>query len=260
MKKILATLAALAVAGAMATSAFAATTLTGYEEYEGDWQGATFVDSEGTLINFVSTDYLEEYLDTGCSITLEFSYHTLAGQYFNRYMVAPGNANGWEKLYATDNSYVEGVPSPEMGLTDPTDENSQKKYDDGTYAAQYYFKPDGFLQLNPEADGTWVRDTLTFNISGECIQYLIDTRAENDDGSLWGGLIFQLYGMNISSLTIDAPVDFDENAGMNADPNAGAGEEDTGSDDNVQTGAEAGLALAGIALAGAAVVATKKNK
>ncbi len=265
MKKILASIAALAMAATMATSAFAATTLTGYEEYPGDWGAPQFVDAEGTLFSNVSTDILSEYVDTGCSITLDISYHKIANKWSNRYIIAPCNANGWEKLYATDASYIEGIPAPEVGLEDTTNEGSQKKYDDGSYVTQYYFKPDGFIQINPTTDGSeWVLETLSFNLSAEAVKYLIDTAAVNEDGSVYGGLLFQTAGVKVDSLTVDAPIAVDENTGVNPDPNAGAedntGSDDNASDDNADTGAEAGLALAGIALAAAAVVATKKNK
>ncbi len=180
-------------------------TLTGSGEYAGDWSSPMFVDAEGNLISYIDNAVLEQYLETGCTITMTVSYYKLAGNYMEKYMIAPCNANGWEKLYATDPTYVEGVPAPEVGLTDPADENSQAKYDDGTYVCKYYFKTDGFGQINPNADGTeWPTDTISFSLSADAVKYLAENCGTNDDGSTWGGLIFQSYGILIDSITVDA--------------------------------------------------------
>jgi len=256
MKKILASIAALAMAATMATSAFAATTLTGYEEYCGDWAATNFVTDDGTLVAFVDIAILEEYLDTGCSLTFDFDFRTLPpeGKYYDYYLFGICDQN-WAKLYATDTTYFDGVASEEEARVEIG--GASKTYDDGTAMYKYFMQNDGYVVMNPEADGSWATDTIELNLTAECIQYLKDNVTVNDDGSIYGGLVFQTYGVDVKSLTIDAPKDL-SNKAMNADPNAGS--EDTGSDDNVATGAEAGLALAGIALAAAAVVATKKNK
>lgn len=196
-------------------------TLTGSGEYAGDWGSPMFVDAEGNLISYVDNAIFEQYLETGCTITMDVSYYKLAGNYMAKYMLAPCNANGWEKLYAIDASYVEGVPAPEVGLTDTADENSQAKYDDGTYVCKYYFKPDGFGQMTPTADGSeWTTETISFSLSADALKFLAENCGTNDDGTTWGGLVFQSYGVLIDSLTVDAYTELPADNNMNPDPAA----------------------------------------
>ena len=257
MKKILASIAALAMAATMATSAFAATTLTGYEEYAGDWGQTQYVADDGTLLKFIDNALLEEYLDTGVTVTVDFEYRTLPpdNKYYDYYLFGICNAGDWSKMAATDASYIAGVPGELDGRVSAG--GDAKTYSDGSPVCKYFFQGDGFMVLNKDAAGEWTNTTIKFTVTPEGLQHLIDVQGTNEDGSTWGGILFQIYGVDVKSVTLDAATDIGDFA-YNPDPDAGS--EDTGSDDNVATGAEAGLALAGIALAAAAVVATKKNK
>ncbi len=259
MKKILASIAALAMAATMATSAFAATTLTGADEYCGDWSATNFLGDEGTLLTYVDNTYLADYLETGCSLTFEFEYYQIAGKYKDYYLFGICDQS-WAKLYATDTSFFDGVASEEEGRVEIN--GAAKTYEDGTPMYKYFMQNDGYVVINPAADGSWTTDTITVNLTADCLQYLVDNASVGDDGvTPYGGLVFQTFGVDVKSLTIDAPKDLSDKA-MNADPNGGSEDagDDNAADDNADTGATAGLALAGIALAAAAVVATKKNK
>ena len=263
MKKIISILAATTVAcTAMAMSASAAgTTFNTDGEYLGDWTSPNFVvDDEGTIAPMISYDYLTEYVEDGCTITINFDYHMIAGESMEKYLVSVGNANGWAKLYGTDNSYVTGVPTVAEATTDGVDGNpdgsNAKKLADGTPVYDYMMKTDGFMVINNREI-----NSVKFNLTGDAVQYLIDNPGENDDGTTWGGLIFQLYGLEISSVEI-APNENFELAAKSDDTGDKKEEpkDDNKSDDNTPTGSTAGLAFAGIALAGAAIVATKKIK
>ncbi len=259
MKKILASIAALAVASTMAVSAFAATTLTGADEYCGDWSATNFVDAEGNLVAYIDNANFADYLDTGCTVTVDFDFKTLAGNYYDYYLFGVCDQN-WAKLYATDNSYIAGVPG-ELDARE-TAGGAAKFYDDGvTPVCSFFNQGDGFMVFSQDANGEWTTESFKFTLTADALQYLVDNATVNEDGSVYGGVVFQTYGIDVKSITIDAAEDLTGN-GFNADPNAGAGDsnDDAGSDDNAATGASAGLALAAIALAGAAVVATKKNK
>ena len=258
MKKILASIAALAMVATMATSAFAATTLTGADEYCGDWKQTNFLGEDGALLSFVANSTLEEYLDTGCSLTFEFEYYQIAGKYKDYYLFGICDQT-WAKLYATDNAFFDGIASEEEARVEIN--GAAKTYEDGTPMYKYFMQNDGYVVLNPAADGSWTTDTITVNLTADCLQHLVDVQEVKEDGSVYGGLIFQTFGVDVKSLTIDAPKDLSDKA-INADPNGGSEDagDDNAADDNADTGATAGLALAGIALAAAAVVATKKNK
>lgn len=282
MKKILASIAALAMAATMATSAFAAKTFTGADEYCGNWKATNFVMEDDTLKEFIDNADLEEFLETGATFTVEFEYYTLAGKPLDYYLFGVCVATeGWPKLYATDSAYFADVPAESDGRIEGT--SDAKTYEDGTPVCKYFFQSDGMIVLNKNAAGEWETKTIQFTITPEGLQHLVDTATENPDGSLYGGLCFQVHGVHVTSVTIEAAKDLPNN-GYNADPNAGAEDEPTtdapttdepttdapttdapttdapAGDDNANTGATAGLALAAIALAGAAVVATKKNK
>ncbi len=90
-----------------------------------------------------------------------------------------------------------------------------------------------------------------------------DVVYEGDGCGLYGdggtSITFKVDGTatNIESITYNFG---SADAGDAGDAGEAGDAGDAGSDDNAETGASAGLALAAIALAGAAVVATKKNK
>lgn len=178
-------------------------TLNTNGEYPGDWQTPMFViDDEGTELNFFSVDYLKDYEETGCQVTINFDYYKsidmkdpAAGeQYLAQNKFGVGNANGWAKLYAE-------APEGTSYVIFDCEEFKEGEYPDD-YEGTYYVKSDGFVELIPNDDGTWPADPITFTLTAEGIKYLKDTMAENEDGTKWGGLIFQVAGVNIQSITL----------------------------------------------------------
>ena len=260
MKKILASIAALAMAATMATSAFAATTFTGADEYCGDWGQTQYVAEDGTLLKFIDNADLAEFLETGVTVTVEFDYYQIVGKYKDYYLFGICNAGDWSKMAATDASYIEGVPGELDGRESAG--GPAKTYSDGTPVCKYFFQGDGFMVLNQDGAGEWTNDTIQFTVTPDGLQHLIDVQGTDaTTGDTWGGILFQVYGVDVKSVTLEAAKDLGDVA-YNADPDAGSEDagDDNAADDNADTGATAGLALAGIALAAAAVVATKKNK
>ncbi len=263
MKKILASIAALAVASTMAVSAFAATTLAGVDEYVGDWSASCFVDAEGNVVNYIDNAYFADYLDTGCTVTITYDYKTLAGAYYEYYLFSVCDQS-WAKLAATDASYVAGVPTEDEARV--TKGGETKLYEGTSVPVYKYFtQSDGFTVFC-QNDGAWTGDTFKFTLTADCLKYLAENPSTGDDGSEWGGIVFQTYGIDVKSITIDAVDDTIIDFATNANPNAGTddpaddpADDDKTDDENKPTGASAGLALAAIALAGAAVVAAKKN-
>lgn len=178
-------------------------TLNTNGEYPGDWGTPMFViDDEGTELNYFSVDYLKDYEETGCKVTINFDYYKTidmknpeAGEQYlaaNKFGVA--NANGWAKLYAE-------APEGTQYVIFDCEEFQEGKYPED-YDKTYYVKSDGFVELIPNDDGTWPADPITFTLTAEGIKYLQDNMAENDDGTKWGGLIFQIAGLNIQSVTL----------------------------------------------------------
>ncbi len=178
-------------------------TLNTNGEYPGDWQTPMFViDDEGTELNFFSVDYLKQYEETGCQVTLNFEYYKsidmkdpAAGeQYLKQNKFGVGNANGWAKLYAE-------APEGTQYVIFDCEEFKENEYPDD-YEGTYYVKSDGFVELIPNDDGTWPADPITFTLTAEGIKYLEENMAEAEDGTAWGGLIFQVSGLNILSVTL----------------------------------------------------------
>ncbi len=196
-------------------------TLIGNEEYAGSWEAIQFLGDEGFYEGYVDNKYFKPYLETGCSLTFELQYKTLPpeGKFLDYYLFAPCSCKeSWPKLYTTDPSYIVGIVDEATGRVE-VGKDVPKAYADGTPMYNYFMQTDGFIVLTPNADGEWKTETCTFNVSAECLQYLVDTATVNPDGTLYGGMVFQSHGVYVKSLVIDEPKDLTDN-GLNPDPAA----------------------------------------
>lgn len=189
-------------------------------EYAGDWNPPAFVlDDEGTTDDHLDYSYFEQYEETGCTITVNYSISKkldmknpeLGEQFFDQYCICPASCGtaGWTHLYQQDQSYI---VSDYANIHDALDPNPDKpdNIEAGTLKADYdkpaYIKDDGFIVIIPNAEGTWDDGSITFTLSPECIKYMKDDLVVNEeDGSTWGGFLFQLYGVVVNSVTLSAP-------------------------------------------------------
>ncbi len=180
-------------------------------EYPGDWSTPNFViDDEGNVVNFFNVEWLEDYKETGCSMTINYTFEktmdmtTLEESYYQYYLLAPAFANGWTKLYAEapeGTPYVTGIPE-ELDARESI--GGAQKAD---FTGECFMQSDGCIVFCQDADGNWSSESVTINLTPECIQAVYDNMATNDDGSQWGGLVFQTYGINVSSITLGDPVE-----------------------------------------------------
>ena len=182
ISKIFAGMSALAVAATMAITA-SATEYATDGAMPSDWGTPVFKDfqkDDGTPLEYIPLDELEAYKDTGVDVVLKVSELDPAKDYW---LIAPANANGWDKLYAIDNSYITGMKTKEE------DEDEEELY---------VQQDDGFIVVREDAT------EIKFTLSADGVKYLFDNAGEADDGSKWGGLLFQDYGVNVSSVTLGA--------------------------------------------------------
>ncbi len=139
--------------------------------YGGDWGGEMFID-----YNYLAT------ATDGVKITL--NYDLLDG--YEYYLFAPVAANGWSKLYnsssSTDKLSFDGVYDTDEG------------FDKETVGATF-LQNDGYFVLDAETD----TGTLTFTLTQAGVDYLL----ENVDNE-YGGVIFQVYGVDITSAYVEA--------------------------------------------------------
>ena len=242
ISKIFAGMSALAIAATMGVSAAAKDYATD-GAMPADWGTPVFKDfqkEDGSPLEYIPLEELEAYKDTGVDVVLKVSKLDPAKDYW---LIAPANANGWDKLYATDNSYITGMKTKE---------------EDEDEAELYVQQDDGFIVVREDAT------EIKFTLSADGVKYLFDNAGEAEDGTKWGGLLFQDYGVNVSSVTLGgeeaAPADPAPADPAPADPApADPAPTTPATPAATPTGASAGLALAGLALAGAAVVVSKKK-
>ena len=283
ISKIFAGMSAFAVACTMCLAASAKEYKTDGALPE-DWQVPKFPEfGEGDVQQYIPLSEFEEYKDTGCTVKINIAELDPSYDYW---LIGPGNANGWDKIYA------KGLPADDKTALD----SAYVKdiiYKDNDADEEYYFvqQKDGFIVLREGCTEAF------FTLTPEGVQYLFDNAGtDKDTGETWGGMIFQDYGVVVSSVELgvelpEAKKIGDEDAGGeeggeeggeteggeteggSTGGSTGSGSTDgstagsgnsTGSNTgsgtaNTSTGASAGLALAGLALAGAAVVASKKR-
>lgn len=174
-------------------------------EYPGDWSSPNFViDNDGNTVYFVDIAYLEPYAETGCTVTVEYSIEkmmdmkTLEESYYPYYLLAPFNAADWTKIYpegTEDNPYTSGLPEE----LDARVEISGALKED--FTGDYFMQSDGTI-VWCDKEGVWPEGPVVFNLTAAGVQHLIDHQGEGDDGSLWGGMGFQTYGINVLSVTL----------------------------------------------------------
>lgn len=185
-------------------------------DYPGDWASAPFIiDSEGNTSGQFDYIYLEDFKDTGCTVTINYTIDKKidmqnpdAGKtFYDFYSVAPcsAGASGWQKLYEKDQSFITGYENKkDVVIPDPNDDTKEIVKED--YDKEAYMQDDGFIVVCANDDGTWDEEgTLTFNFSPEAIQFILADVATNDDGSQWGGVIFMVHGIIVKSVTVAAP-------------------------------------------------------
>ena len=180
-------------------------------EMPADFQSPNFViDDEGNVENFFNLKHFDKYKDTGCSVTIKYTFEkemdmtTLEEKYYDYYLLSVGYANGWTPIYP---SAPEGTPYI-TGIPEELDARVKKGGDlKEDFTGAYFMQSDGYIVFCQDADGNWSSDSVTFNITPEGVQSIYDNIATNDDGSQWGGLIFQTHGINVSSVTLGDPVE-----------------------------------------------------
>ncbi len=185
-------------------------------DYPGDWASAPFIiDNEGNTSGQFDYIYLEDFKDTGCTVTINYTIDKKidmqnpdAGKtFYDFYSVAPcsAGATGWQKLYEKDQSFITGYENKkDVVIPDPNDDTKEIVKED--YDKEAYMQDDGFIVVCANDDGTWNEEgTLTFNLSPEAIQFVLADVATNDDGSQWGGIIFMVHGIIVKSVTVAAP-------------------------------------------------------
>ncbi|MBQ4165619.1 MAG: NPXTG-anchored protein [Oscillospiraceae bacterium] len=145
------------------------------------------------------------------------------------WMVAPANYWGWEKIAVT--------------IPDDT---------------AYFQQADGFINIT---DNTATQ--VQFVLGAADVEALLSAvTADETTGELAGGLLFQVYGADVTSVTLDDYVPASDDGA--AEGGDSAGNTDGADDENknsADTGVE-GIAVAAgaLALAGAAVIASRKRK
>lgn len=185
-------------------------------DYPGDWQSPPFIiDNEGNTSGQFDYIYLEDFKDTGCTVTIDYTIDKKidmqnpdAGKtFYDFYSVAPcsAGASGWVKLYAENQDFITGYGNEkDVLIPDPNDENNKIVKED--YDKEAYIQDDGFIVIRGQDDGTWAEEgTLTFNLTPEAMQFVLNDLGTADDGSQWGGLIFMVHGTIIKSVTVAAP-------------------------------------------------------
>lgn len=188
-------------------------------DYPGDWKSPSFIvgNSVDDISGQFDYNFFEEYKDTGCVFTIKYTLDKKidmanpdAGKtFYDFYSVAPcsAGASGWQKLYTIDQSFLNGYDNEtEVLVEDPEDPSNKIVSDD--YAMEAYFQNDGFIVICKNDDGVWDEEgTITFGLSAEGVQYVLDDLGDADDGSKWGGLIFMVHGPIIQSVTVAAPAE-----------------------------------------------------
>ncbi len=180
-------------------------------EMPADFQSPNFViDDEGNVENFFNLKHFDKYKDTGCSVTIKYTFEkemdmtTLEEKYYDYYLLSVGYANGWTPIYPSapeGTPYITGIPEE---LDARVEKNGALRDD---FTGEYFMQSDGYIVFCQDKDGNWSSDSVTFNITPEGVQSIYDNIATNDDGSQWGGLIFQTHGINVSSVTLGDPVE-----------------------------------------------------
>lgn len=180
-------------------------------EYPGDWGTPNFViDDDGNVLNFFNVEYFEKYKETGCSVTINYTFEktmdmtTLEESYYEYYLLGPCFAVSWGKMYAEapeGTPYVTGLPEE---LDARVEKNGDLKPD---FTGEYFMQSDGYIVFCQDKDGNWSSDSVTINLTPECIAAMEADIKTEADGSQWGGMIFQTYGINVTSVTLGDPVE-----------------------------------------------------
>ncbi len=183
-------------------------------ENPGDWAAVNFVaDDEGTVNAWIDLANFEPFKETGCTVTFDYSFakaidmkDPAAGEkYMDYYLIGPCFASNWAKIYADapeGTAYMTGIAEE---LDARVDKGGELKED---WEGQYFMQSDGFIVLcQQKGTETWEWDTneITFTITPEGIQAMIDCATTNEDGSVYGGLVLQTYGVIVNKLTLSEP-------------------------------------------------------
>lgn len=159
-------------------------------------------------------------------VTVEFT--TIVDDAHTYWLLAPADCNGWGKL-----------------TVDIVDDTSCFQQDDG------------FIVIEDSA-----MTSMQFVLDKDDIASMEANMTPTEDGGWYGGMLFQIFGVDITSVTLEdnAPA-ADDGAAEGGDA---AGSTEGATDENkasADTGVE-GIAVAAgaVALAGAAVIASRKRK
>jgi hypothetical protein len=228
MKKFTTLALATAMTAAMACTAFADSTISGFTADTGDW-ASSFADGD-----FIDANTFTK--DTALDVTVNYTLDT-SKEYW---LLAPAQANGWAKLNA--NGYISNIALK--------DESTQQ--DDGTWvdasgnAVSGVMQSDGFIVLG--AGST----SVSFTISADGVNALISGAADDFDG-----LLFQIYGVEVTSVTLSQDgVKLNSKVGTEEEETPAPAEDNSGANDGDV--APVAYLAAVVALAGAAMVASKK--
>ncbi len=181
-------------------------TFYGTSDPQEDWTAATFTlpDDSSTEVEYIDNSYLSKYIDTGCSVTVKLTYDQA-----DYYVFAVKDAVDWKALYTIDKSYVYGVPTADDAISGNAGSGysfPMEIYDQIVDRSQTFIQEDGFFSLTDQ-----IPTNVTFDLSSDALKYLAKNTTKTDEGTDYGGLVFQMYGCKINKLTISDPLPLDEN-------------------------------------------------
>lgn len=158
------------------------------EGYAGDWAGDGLIPM--SVINAVPE---------GKDMKVTISYKLEDG--YDYYLAGPASSTtGWGKLYKEGKQdYITGVDLKSSFSAEDLEKHGQEV---GTPVLQN----DGYFVIYP-AGGT--QQELTFNVTADGIAFL---KAQAEKYEEEGGLLFQVYGVDITEVTVDVPSEEEDNS------------------------------------------------
>lgn len=181
-------------------------TFYGTSDSQEDWTAATLTlpDDSSTEVEYIDNSYFSKYIDTGCSVTVKLTY-----DWSDYYVFAVKDAVDWNALYTIDKSYIYGVPTADDAISGNAESGyrfSMEIYEQIVDRSQTFIQEDGFFSLTDQ-----IPTYVTFDLSSDALKYLAKNTTKTDEGTDYGGLVFQMYGCKINKLTISDPLPLDEN-------------------------------------------------
>lgn len=155
----------------------------GEHDYAGDWG------SDGSVPLSVW-----QAIDPNTPVQVTVNATRLEG--FDYALMAPGSEHGWFKFYneGKDNWQKDAITGVTLKSSLSKEEQDDLK--------EIVLQNDGYFVFPAEATDY----TFTYTLSGAAVKKMLDDAEEEpaDDGSLWGGMMNQVYGIRINSIQIKA--------------------------------------------------------